>query len=138
MKFVLVPSQGLDDYYKRNYKDYFEFVGGSAEAKKDEELSESETGNLSSNTVPSISCVPLLLVARNLSSDQQIKKQHTSSAACINKDQPAKSNESSNACIIFYSMPPVTLNETEIHLHSPSKCILFHAPSFEFAITQDQ
>ncbi|KAJ6822814.1 uncharacterized protein M6B38_305745 [Iris pallida] len=37
-------KERLDDYYKRNYKDYFEFVEGSDEGKSEEELSESEKG----------------------------------------------------------------------------------------------
>nr|XP_010936138.1 uncharacterized protein LOC105055838 [Elaeis guineensis] len=35
-------KERLDDYYKRNYKDYFEFFEGSAREKKEELLSESE------------------------------------------------------------------------------------------------
>jgi hypothetical protein len=34
--------QRLDDFYKRNYKEYFEFVEGSVRNKK--ELSEAEKG----------------------------------------------------------------------------------------------
>ncbi|KAK9165364.1 hypothetical protein Scep_000555 [Stephania cephalantha] len=37
-------KERLQDYYKRNYKDYFEFIEGSIKAKK--ELSESEKGIL--------------------------------------------------------------------------------------------
>ncbi|XP_057495999.1 uncharacterized protein LOC130780981 [Actinidia eriantha] len=37
-------KERLDSYYKRNYKDYFEFVEGSLQGKK--ELSESEKGIL--------------------------------------------------------------------------------------------
>lgn len=37
-------KERLDDYYKRNYKDYFEFVEGSDQGKSEEELSESEKG----------------------------------------------------------------------------------------------
>jgi hypothetical protein len=36
--------QRLESYYKRNYKDYFEFVEGTLKEKK--ELSESEKGIL--------------------------------------------------------------------------------------------
>lgn len=39
-----IGLQRLDNYYKRNYKDYFEFVEGSLSRK--EELSESEKGIL--------------------------------------------------------------------------------------------
>lgn len=35
-------KQRLDSYYKRNYKDYFEFVEGSIKGKTEAELSESE------------------------------------------------------------------------------------------------
>ncbi|XP_010248359.1 PREDICTED: uncharacterized protein LOC104591251 [Nelumbo nucifera] len=38
-------KERLDDYYKRNYKDYFEFLEGSIKAKKDK-LSEAEKGIL--------------------------------------------------------------------------------------------
>ena len=41
-KFVV---QRLDSYYKRNYKDYFDFVEGSLKAK-DGKLSDSEKGIL--------------------------------------------------------------------------------------------
>ncbi|XP_008790241.1 uncharacterized protein LOC103707504 [Phoenix dactylifera] len=37
-------KERLDDYYKRNYKDYFELIEGSARDKKEELLSESERG----------------------------------------------------------------------------------------------
>lgn len=37
-------KERLDDYYKRNYKDYFEFVEGSDQGKSEAELSESEKG----------------------------------------------------------------------------------------------
>ncbi|KAI8554621.1 hypothetical protein RHMOL_Rhmol05G0112100 [Rhododendron molle] len=39
-------KERLDSYNKRNYKDYFEFVEGSLQGKKEEELSESEKGIL--------------------------------------------------------------------------------------------
>lgn len=39
-----IGLQRLDSYYKRNYKDYFEFVEGSLAGK--EQLSESEKGIL--------------------------------------------------------------------------------------------
>ncbi|KAF7144372.1 hypothetical protein RHSIM_Rhsim05G0092500 [Rhododendron simsii] len=39
-------KERLDSYYKRNYKDYFEFVEGSLQGKQAEELSESEKGIL--------------------------------------------------------------------------------------------
>ncbi|PIA29407.1 hypothetical protein AQUCO_06000050v1 [Aquilegia coerulea] len=35
-----------DDFYKRNYKDYFQFMEGSLEGKKEEELTEAEKGIL--------------------------------------------------------------------------------------------
>ncbi|XP_010500550.1 PREDICTED: uncharacterized protein LOC104777921 [Camelina sativa] len=35
-------KERLDGYYKRNYKDYFEFVEGSIKGKTEAELSESE------------------------------------------------------------------------------------------------
>ncbi|VVB00702.1 unnamed protein product [Arabis nemorensis] len=35
-------KERLDSYYKRNYKDYFEFVEGSIKGKTEAELSESE------------------------------------------------------------------------------------------------
>ncbi|KAH0872360.1 hypothetical protein HID58_069722 [Brassica napus] len=35
-------NRRLDSYYKRNYKDYFEFVEGSTKGKTEAELSESE------------------------------------------------------------------------------------------------
>ncbi|KAG9440597.1 hypothetical protein H6P81_020762 [Aristolochia fimbriata] len=37
-------KERLDDYYKRNYKDYFEFIEGSVQGKT--ELSEAEKGIL--------------------------------------------------------------------------------------------
>ena len=36
----------MEDYYKRNYKDYFGFVEGTLQAKDKEQLSESERGIL--------------------------------------------------------------------------------------------
>ncbi|XP_044489173.1 uncharacterized protein LOC123213735 [Mangifera indica] len=39
-------KERLDSYYKRNYKDYFEFIEGSLKAKEDRQLSESEKGIL--------------------------------------------------------------------------------------------
>lgn len=38
--------QRLDSYYKRNYKDYFEFVEGSLNGKEGQQLTESEKGIL--------------------------------------------------------------------------------------------
>ena len=38
--------QRLDSYYKRNYKDYFEFVEGSLKGKEGQQLTESEKGIL--------------------------------------------------------------------------------------------
>ncbi|CAL1356949.1 unnamed protein product [Linum trigynum] len=35
-------KERLDSYYKRNYKDYFDYVEGSVRGKKEEELSDSE------------------------------------------------------------------------------------------------
>ncbi|KAK6241203.1 hypothetical protein QUC31_015125 [Theobroma cacao] len=35
-----------DNYYKRNYKDYFEFVEGTLKGKSEEQLTESEKGIL--------------------------------------------------------------------------------------------
>ncbi|PKA66493.1 hypothetical protein AXF42_Ash003147 [Apostasia shenzhenica] len=35
-------KERLDDYYKRNYKDYFELVEGSSKGKSDDLLTESE------------------------------------------------------------------------------------------------
>ncbi|EOA37196.1 hypothetical protein CARUB_v10010637mg [Capsella rubella] len=35
-------KERLDSYYKRNYRDYFEFVEGSTKGKTEAELSESE------------------------------------------------------------------------------------------------
>ncbi|XP_043712113.1 uncharacterized protein LOC122660921 [Telopea speciosissima] len=40
-------KERLDDYYKRNYKDYFEFFEGSVRGKTNEQLSEAEKGILS-------------------------------------------------------------------------------------------
>lgn len=37
-------KERLDDYYKRNYKEYFDLVGGAVERKKEEDLSEAEKG----------------------------------------------------------------------------------------------
>lgn len=34
--------QRLDDYYRRNYKDYFELIEGTVKDKQEELLSESE------------------------------------------------------------------------------------------------
>lgn len=42
LNFFLMIEQRLDSYYKRNYKDYFEFVEGSIKGKTEAELSESE------------------------------------------------------------------------------------------------
>lgn len=39
-------KERLDDFYKRNYKDYFGFIEGSVREKPAEELSESEKGIL--------------------------------------------------------------------------------------------
>ncbi|XP_074314567.1 uncharacterized protein LOC141649786 [Silene latifolia] len=39
-------KERLDNYYKRNYKDYFGFVEGTLRAKDEKELSESEKGIL--------------------------------------------------------------------------------------------
>ncbi|KAF2294377.1 hypothetical protein P3X46_013684 [Hevea brasiliensis] len=39
-------KERLDSYYKRNYKDYFDFVEGSLRAKKEQDLTESEKGIL--------------------------------------------------------------------------------------------
>ncbi|KQK13376.1 uncharacterized protein LOC100834148 [Brachypodium distachyon] len=39
-------KERLDDYYKRNYQDYFGFMEGSVREKKEEELTESEKGIL--------------------------------------------------------------------------------------------
>lgn len=36
--------QRMDSYYKRNYKDYFDFIEGSLKGKSEQELSESEKG----------------------------------------------------------------------------------------------
>ncbi|KDP44522.1 hypothetical protein JCGZ_16355 [Jatropha curcas] len=35
-------KERLDSYYKRNYKDYFDYVEGSLRGKKEQDLSESE------------------------------------------------------------------------------------------------
>ncbi|XP_010556016.1 PREDICTED: uncharacterized protein LOC104825387 [Tarenaya hassleriana] len=35
-------KERLESYYKRNYKDYFEFVEGSIKGKREEELTQSE------------------------------------------------------------------------------------------------
>uniref|UniRef100_A0A7N0TN43 Uncharacterized protein n=1 Tax=Kalanchoe fedtschenkoi TaxID=63787 RepID=A0A7N0TN43_KALFE len=37
-------KERLDNYYKRNYKDYFEFVEGSLEGKSEAQLTEAEKG----------------------------------------------------------------------------------------------
>jgi hypothetical protein len=37
-----VAFQRLDDYYKRNYRDYFGLMEGQARQKKENELTESE------------------------------------------------------------------------------------------------
>ncbi|KAM0926156.1 hypothetical protein ACQ4PT_003733 [Festuca glaucescens] len=39
-------KERLDDFYKRNYKDYFGFMENSVREKKEEELTESEKGIL--------------------------------------------------------------------------------------------
>ncbi|XP_021776162.1 uncharacterized protein LOC110739988 [Chenopodium quinoa] len=39
-------KERMDDYYRRNYKDYFGFVEGTLRAKDKEQLSESERGIL--------------------------------------------------------------------------------------------
>nr|POF07565.1 hypothetical protein CFP56_47030 [Quercus suber] len=39
-------KERLDSYYKRNYKDYFEFVEGSLNGKEGQQLTESEKGIL--------------------------------------------------------------------------------------------
>ncbi|KAK4793072.1 hypothetical protein SAY86_023507 [Trapa natans] len=39
-------KERLESYYKRNYKDYFEFVEGSLQGKSEQQLSESEKGIL--------------------------------------------------------------------------------------------
>ena len=49
INYVLLFShmfQRLDDFYKRNYKDYFGFMEGSVREKPVEELTESEKGIL--------------------------------------------------------------------------------------------
>jgi hypothetical protein len=38
--------QRVDSYYKRNYKDYFEFVEGGLQGKEEGKLSEAEKGIL--------------------------------------------------------------------------------------------
>lgn len=38
----MLMFQRLDDYYKRNYKDYFGLIEGPAREKSEEERSESE------------------------------------------------------------------------------------------------
>jgi len=42
MYMLLLMFQRLDDYYKRNYKDYFGRIEGPAREKKEEERTESE------------------------------------------------------------------------------------------------
>ncbi|ESR36028.1 hypothetical protein KPL70_022372 [Citrus sinensis] len=39
-------KERMDSYYKRNYKDYFDFIEGSLKGKSEQELSESEKGIL--------------------------------------------------------------------------------------------
>ncbi|CAO2813562.1 unnamed protein product [Amaranthus hypochondriacus] len=39
-------KERMEDYYRRNYKDYFGFVEGTLQAKDKEQLSESERGIL--------------------------------------------------------------------------------------------
>ncbi|KAF5733218.1 hypothetical protein HS088_TW17G00758 [Tripterygium wilfordii] len=39
-------KERMDNYYKRNYKDYFEFVEGSLQGKDEQQLTESEKGIL--------------------------------------------------------------------------------------------
>lgn len=39
-------KERLDSYYKRNYKDYFDFVEGSLRNKEEKQLSEAEKGIL--------------------------------------------------------------------------------------------
>ncbi|OWM64779.1 hypothetical protein CDL15_Pgr028496 [Punica granatum] len=39
-------KERLESYYKRNYKDYFDFVEGSLKGKNEQQLSESEKGIL--------------------------------------------------------------------------------------------
>lgn len=43
---LISKMQRLDSYYKRNYKDYFEFVEGSLNGKEGQQLTESEKGIL--------------------------------------------------------------------------------------------
>lgn len=40
---IMIMLQRLDSYYKRNYKDYFEFVEGASKGNQ-EQLSEAEKG----------------------------------------------------------------------------------------------
>ncbi|KAJ8768960.1 hypothetical protein K2173_023955 [Erythroxylum novogranatense] len=37
-------KERLDSYYKRNYKDYFDYVEGALKGKKEQDLTESEKG----------------------------------------------------------------------------------------------
>ncbi|KAG5254075.1 hypothetical protein OIU76_020165 [Salix suchowensis] len=39
-------KERMDSYYKRNYKDYFDFVEGSLRGKNEQDLTESEKGIL--------------------------------------------------------------------------------------------
>ncbi|GAB4853417.1 hypothetical protein Ancab_017595 [Ancistrocladus abbreviatus] len=39
-------KERLESYYKRNYKDYFEFVEGTLQGKKEQQLTETEKGIL--------------------------------------------------------------------------------------------
>ncbi|OMO63398.1 Photosystem I PsaN, reaction centre subunit N [Corchorus olitorius] len=39
-------KERMENYYKRNYKDYFEFVEGTIKGKSEEQLTESEKGIL--------------------------------------------------------------------------------------------
>ncbi|PNT57304.1 hypothetical protein POPTR_001G292000v4 [Populus trichocarpa] len=39
-------KERMDSYYKRNYKDYFDFVEGSLKGKNEQDLTESEKGIL--------------------------------------------------------------------------------------------
>ncbi|XWS63017.1 hypothetical protein CRYUN_Cryun06bG0060500 [Craigia yunnanensis] len=39
-------KERMENYYKRNYKDYFEFVEGSLKGKNEQQLTESEKGIL--------------------------------------------------------------------------------------------
>lgn len=36
----------MENYYKRNYKDYFEFIEGTVKGKSEQELTEAEKGIL--------------------------------------------------------------------------------------------